>query len=190
AGSVSVHVVDALESVEIEQKHRVRGAGSGRSQHRCGESLVELAPVGESGQRILQRELPRLLLGRHAAPQLLLLLDQPAQGVYEHADGKQNAEEEALIEVDDLAAGRERALLGEQVDLVADEGRHEQPQHDDAEVERRVLVATNQPGEPMDPEVPDHSAVDGSMMVVTAEMLLAGKPPSSACWRTRDSSGA
>ena len=35
-----------------------------------------------------------------------------------------------------------------------------------------------------------YSAVAGSIMVVTAEILLAGKPPSSACRRTSDSSAA
>lgn len=105
-GSVPMEVVDAFESVEIEQEHRMRGAGGGRGQHGCRERLVELTPVGESGQRILERELPRLLLGTDAAPQLLLLLDESAQRVDEHADGKENAQEQALVEVDDLPAAR------------------------------------------------------------------------------------
>ncbi len=85
AHRMTVDVVDPLEPVEVEQQHPVRAAGPGRGPQRRLQRVLELAAVGQSGERILHGQAPHLVLGRH--PALVFAIaedvaekdDQPAQ---------------------------------------------------------------------------------------------------------------
>src|SRR5690606_36808569 len=56
-------VVDELEAVEIEEQHRERAVLTrARAPGRVGETLHEVRPVWQPGQRIVLRVAPQLLL--------------------------------------------------------------------------------------------------------------------------------
>ena len=56
ADDVPVPVVDRLEVVEVENRHRQRATVPDGTRHLLGEALVKEAVIGETGQRIVRRE--------------------------------------------------------------------------------------------------------------------------------------
>ena len=63
---VAVRVVHALEPVEVDEQHGGVGVRTLRSLRGVLQPLLEQQPVGQTGQRIVQRAVPKLLRGRPA----------------------------------------------------------------------------------------------------------------------------
>ena len=67
AGGVAERVVDQLEPVEIERQDRDVDALTLPAGERVREPVERQRPVRQRGQRIVQRRVPRRLLGRGRA---------------------------------------------------------------------------------------------------------------------------
>ena len=134
AGIVAIGVVDLLEAVEIEQEDRVH-LPLGRRRCRCRrQRLLELAAVGEAGERVLVGELARPSLGGDAPGHLALLLHIAARSEDQQADRQHAAEQQRLVELDELLLHRHAALRDEDVDLEGDVGEHQHHGQDQTEI--------------------------------------------------------
>ena len=64
AGWMSQRIVDILEAIEIEAKHRHQLVVPARSGDSAIEMLAKLQTVGEPGERIMHRQIADLILGQ------------------------------------------------------------------------------------------------------------------------------
>ncbi len=87
AGRVTVHVVDPLEAVQIQQQQTMRAVGPRRRAQGRLQGLLELAAIGQAGQRVLERQPVRFVLRRPALG-VLAAMTQEIAGEHHQAAGK------------------------------------------------------------------------------------------------------
>jgi hypothetical protein len=63
AGRVAHRIVDVLEAVEVEEQNRDAAAVAARAHDGVAQALAEQRAVGQSGQRVVVREVAQFLLG-------------------------------------------------------------------------------------------------------------------------------
>ncbi|MGY3465194.1 hypothetical protein ACVW0I_002065 [Bradyrhizobium sp. LM6.11] len=93
AGGMAELVVDLLEAIEIEQKHREFLAGQGEPLQGSIERFVEGDPIGQMGQRVLPHRALCLELPHHAPCERQRIDEYRTQQhapVHHHQDGHQH----------------------------------------------------------------------------------------------------
>ncbi len=131
---MTVHVVDPLEAVQVEHEHAVAAA---RARGRCeggGQGLLELAAVGQAGERVLIGQRPGLVFGGQATAGLALLLRQASQGERQQAGDEQAAKRQDLVQLQRQLVGIGVALAVEDVELEGVERRRRQQKKQDRAV--------------------------------------------------------
>ena len=122
---VTQRVVDVLEVVEIEEHHRHRAAVALCQRERVLHAIAEQVAVGEQRQRIVEGELPQLLLERFALADVAeverqtlhrRIARQVAADALDHA--ARRAALDAQLDRPDGAAGAQRHLAEKRPQLV------------------------------------------------------------------------
>ena len=76
AGRMTVRVVDLLEMIDVDQQHQRGLAGPGNAVDLAGHRELELAPVGQPGERVAARQFAQRIDDRlqpgHAADLLAI----------------------------------------------------------------------------------------------------------------------
>jgi hypothetical protein len=92
ANAVTVNIVNLFESIEIEEKQGMAGAGVRGSTGSGFECIVKLAPVGKTGEGILKCQLADALFSLDSSTGFAGLLAMAPRGENQQAHAKYSAE--------------------------------------------------------------------------------------------------
>ena len=120
ANAVSMPIVDLLETVKVQQKEAVDGSRPWRGGNGRLQRFVELSAIRQSRQRILIRQLTRMLLGGHPPLQFPPLLKGASGG---EGHGKGSAHQQGFIQFDRALSAFDSVVVGKDVKFVRDETR-------------------------------------------------------------------
>ncbi len=137
ADRMAQHVVDFLETIQVDQQHRHRVAGARRGAHGLVQAVVEQRAIGQARQRIAEREVDDARLSlRQAVAHLAERDDQPP-----HFVAACRGHRAVQLAVGDLA--RERHRQRERArDRTGDHHRaHQRDHHREAGQLEHVLAA-------------------------------------------------
>jgi hypothetical protein len=141
ADAVAVKIVDPLEGVEIEEEYRMRAMAVRRRAHRILEFLIEAAAVGQAGERVLHRQLARVLFRFDAARDFTALQQHKAPRQRQEPEAKQRRQRQRLVGFDHILLRRYPGRIGKDVVFVGDQhGDHHDRQQQEAFPNRRSIA--------------------------------------------------
>lgn len=121
ADAMAIHVVDALEAVQVQQQYCMRAVTSRRRGDRNLEFLVELTAIGQSGQRVLHSKFAGALFRGNTPCNLAPLRQQKTPGQRQQSHAEQCRQGKRFVRLNRVILGRHARRIGEDIVFVGDQ---------------------------------------------------------------------